>query len=117
MEIEHKSINSKVLIDEEDSGISYKPYKNSSISSKDSSNNTVSSIVAMSLLEDESDHDDDNDMELKIIQESIKRPKKYNSLAIVEVPKEKKNTMTNKRRWDKTCIFIFIFIFRVFKNK
>ncbi|KAF0726508.1 Uncharacterized protein FWK35_00030336 [Aphis craccivora] len=71
----------------------------------DSSNNTVSSKVSKSLLEDESVHGDDNDMELKTIQESFTRPKNYNSSAIVEV--SKKNALTNKRMWNKTesCIF------------
>lgn len=71
----------------------------------DSSNNTVSSKVSKSLLEDESVHGDDNDMELKTIQEPFTRPKSYNSSVIVEV--SKKNALTNKRMWNKTesCIF------------
>jgi len=77
MEIEHKTTDSEESIDEEDSGTSYKPYKNSSISSKDSSNNTVSSVVPKFLSEDESVHGDD--IELKIIQEPTIRPKNYNS--------------------------------------
>lgn len=50
-------------------------------------------------------HGDDNDMELKTIQELFTRPKNYNSAAIVEV--SKKNALTNKRMWNKTesCIF------------